>query len=94
MEIFYKSPFRKFVKKQTRPFQLVIEDEIEKIVQNPKIGTTKKGHLSGFQIHKFTFKLQEILIAYRIREANMVFYMIGSHENFYRDLKRYLREVE
>ena len=94
MEIFYKSPFRKFVKKQTRPFQLAIEDEIEKIVQNPEIGTTKKGDLSGFRIYKFIFKLQEILIAYRVTESNIVFYMIGSHENFYRDLKRYLREVE
>jgi len=94
MEIFYKLPFRKFVKKQTRPFQLVIEDEVERIVHDPKIGTTKKGDLTGFQIHKFTFKKQEVLIAYRIIEANILFYMIGSHENFYRDLKRYIREVE
>jgi len=36
MEIFYKSPFRKFVKKQTRPFQLVIEDEVERIVDDLK----------------------------------------------------------
>jgi hypothetical protein len=94
MEIFYRTPFRKSVKKQTRPFQLAFEDEIERIWENPEIGTTKKADLSGFQIYKFSFKLQEILIAYRITEANIVFYMIGPHENFYRDLKRYLREVE
>jgi hypothetical protein len=33
MKILYKPPFRKFVKKQTRPLQLAIEDEIEKIAK-------------------------------------------------------------
>lgn len=94
MEIFYKSPFRKFVKKQTRPFQLVIEDEVERIAHDPEIGTTKKGDLTGFRIHKFTFNKQQVLIAYRVIEADILFYMTGSHENFYRDLNKYIREVE
>jgi len=94
MEIFYKPPFRRFVKKQTRPFQLVIEDEVEKVVTNPGIGKPKKADLSEFQVHKFTFKKQEVLIAYRVIEADILFYMIGPHENFYRDFKKYLREVE
>jgi hypothetical protein len=25
---------------------------------------------------------------------NIIFYSIGTHENFYRDLKRYLKEIE
>ena len=49
METFYKPPFRKFVKKQKRPLQLSIEDEIEKILENPSIGESKKGDLMGFQ---------------------------------------------
>ena len=94
MEIFYKPPFRKFVKKQTRPFQLVIEDEVEEVVANPGIGNSKKGDLSGFRVHKFAFKTQIFLIAYRVMEDDILFYMIGPHENFYRELKRYLKEVE
>ena len=94
MEIFYKPPFRKFVKKQTRPFQLVIEDEVEEVVANPGIGNSKKGDLSGFRAHKFAFKTQKFLIAYRVMEDDILFYMIGPHENFYRELKRYLKEVE
>jgi hypothetical protein len=44
MQIFYKPPFRKFVKRQTRPFQLIIEDEVEKIANNqPQYRRTKKG---------------------------------------------------
>ena len=92
MEIYYKSPFRKYVKKQTRPFQLVIEDEVEKIIRDPELGILKKRDLSGFRVHKFTFKKQLYLIAYSFIEAEILFYQIGTHENFYRQLRRYLRE--
>lgn len=94
MDIFYKSLFKKFVKKQTRPFQLVIEDETEKIINNPEIGEMKKGDLAGFRVHKFAFQKYEYLVAYKLQDNIIVFYMIGTHENFYRDLKRYLKEVE
>ncbi len=92
METFYKSPFRKFVKKQTRPLQLSSEDEIEKILENPSIGESKKGDLLGFRVHKFSFKKQRLLIAYKVSPNEMLFYMVGSHENFYRKLKKYVKE--
>ena len=94
MEIYYKLPFKKFVKKQTRPFQLVIEDEVEKVALNPEIGKSKKGDLRGFRVHKFSFRTQSFLIAYRFQESDIVFFMIGPHKNFYRELKKYLKEVE
>jgi len=94
MGIFYKSAFRKFVKKQSRPFQLVIEDETEEISKNPEIGESKKGDLVGFRVQKFTFQKQQYLIAYKMEDKALIFYMIDTHENFYRELKRYIREVE
>jgi mRNA-degrading endonuclease YafQ of YafQ-DinJ toxin-antitoxin module len=94
MEIFYKSPFKRFVKKKMRPFQLVIEDETEKIINNPEIGEMKKGDLAGFRVHKFAFQKQEYLVVYKLQGNIIAVYMIGTHENFYRDLKRYLKEVE
>ena len=94
MDLLYKPPFRKFVKKQTRPLQLAIEDEIEAISRNPGIGETKKGDLRGFQVHKFEFQRQNLLIAYRVTEQGILFYLIGTHENFYRELKRYSKEIE
>jgi hypothetical protein len=92
MKTFYKPPFRKFVKKQTRPLQLSIEDEIEKILENPSIGESKKGDLLGFRVHKFSFKNQSLLIVYKVSPNEMLFYMVGSHENFYRKLKKYLKK--
>ena len=92
MKPFYKPSFRRFVRKQTRPLQLAIEDEIEKIRENPEVGESKKGDLRGFRVHKFTFRKQRLLIAYRLTESDILFYLMGPHENFYRDLKRYLKE--
>ena len=92
METFYKPPFKKFVKNQARPLQLSIEDEIESIIENPAVGETKKGDLQGFQVHKFAYKKQKLLIAYRVSETEILFYMVGTHENFYRNLKKYLKE--
>jgi len=92
MDIFFKPVFKKFVKKQVRPLQLSIEDEIERIIESPSKGETKKGDLQGYRVHKFAFKQQRFLIAYRILETKVIFYMVGSHENFYRNLKKYLKE--
>jgi mRNA-degrading endonuclease RelE of RelBE toxin-antitoxin system len=92
METFYKPPFRKFVKKQARPLQLSIEDEIEKILENPALGETKKGDLQGFRVHKFPFKKQRLLIAYKVLVNEILFYMVEPRENFYRNLKKYLKE--
>lgn len=94
MNVFYKPAFKKFVKKQPRPFQLVIEDEAEKILKDPEIGEAKKGDLAGFRVHKFVFKKQKYLIALKVKNNDIIFYMIDIHENFYRELKRYIREVE
>lgn len=93
MKCLYKSPFKRFVKKQSRSFQLAIEDEVEKVSDNPQIGEVKSGDLTGFSVHKFKFQRQEYLIAYRLSDNHLIFYMVGTHENFYRDLKRYLKEV-
>ncbi|MBF0329387.1 MAG: type II toxin-antitoxin system RelE/ParE family toxin [Nitrospirae bacterium] len=94
MELLYKTPFKKFVKKQARPFQLVIEDEVDLIKANPSIGISKKQDLAGMNVHKFTFHKQEYLIAYKQTGRVLVFYMIDTHENFYRELKRYIKAEE
>ena len=94
MEMIYKPRFRKFVKKQTRPLQLAVEDEIERIVQDPVIGENKAGDLKRIQVHIFKFQRQSFLIAYRVAGPEIIFYTIGAHENFYRDLKIYLKEIE
>lgn len=94
MNILYKSAFKKFVKKQSRAFQLAIEDEAERIKNAPEIGEAKKGDLAGYRTHKFKFQKEEYLIAYKLQSNCITVFMIDTHENFYRNLKRYIKEVE
>jgi len=93
MDVYFKSPFRKFVKKQPKPFQLVIEDEVDRIIKNPGLGASKKGDLADFRVQKFSYRNQIFLISSRLRESELDFFSVGTHENFYRELKRYVKEV-
>lgn len=99
----YKHPFSRFVKKAHKPLQLAIEDAVEEVCENPKIGQAKVGDLAGIWVYKFKFNRQEYLLAYRpppfedpergdaLELLFIDFYQVGSHEQFYDELKRYLR---
>ena len=89
MTVLQKPSFRKVYKK-LKPNQKVDADSaIDVIITSPEIGTQKKGDLSGVYVYKFKMVGQLTLIAYTFEEENIVltFLAIGSHENFYRDLK-------
>ena len=85
--------FKKYVKKLSRPFQQVILDEVEDILANPDVGELKKGDLAGFRVHKFTLNRQLTLMAYQVENDFLVLYQVGPHENFYKNLKIYLKEM-
>lgn len=100
----YKPPFNFFVKKQHKPLQLAIEDAVEVVCESPGSGEPKVGDLQGIWVHKFKFQNREYLIAYRpptdeelkadgvdIELLLIDFYQVGTHENFYADLKNYLK---
>ena len=91
----YRKPFAQFVKKQSKPFQAAIEDEVLLISENPELGESKTGDLAGIRVYKFKFNRQEYLIAYSHHAETVElllidFYKIGTHENFYTELKKYL----
>lgn len=102
----YKPPFSRFVKKAHKPLQLAIEDAVVEVCDNLEIGESKVGDLAGIWVYKFKFNRQEYLIAYRppalgarcqgvdVELLIIDFYQVGSHENFYDELKRYLKLEE
>ena len=65
--------------------------EFRKIVDNPSIGTEKKGDLREVYIQKFKIQTLQYLLAYRFVGEDLELIMIGPHENYYRDLKNYLK---
>jgi len=91
MKIIQSRSFESKVKKFTEREKKKLDEEIRKILDNPSIGAEKKGDLRGVFVHKFKILTNQYLLAYRLFEENLELIMIGPHENYYRDLKSYLR---
>ena len=81
----------KKVKKMSKAEKDSLDQEIKRIVEVPSIGEEKKGDLRGVFAHKFKLKTTQYLLAYRRVGGDLELVMIGPHENYYRDLKQYLR---
>jgi hypothetical protein len=95
----FKRPFAQYVKKAHKPLQLAIADVVEVVCETPEIGELKVGDLAGMRVYKFRFNRQDYLVAYRAPKKDLPlefliidFYQVGTHENFYNELKQYLRQ--
>ena len=84
MKIYQSRLFEKKVKKMTKAEKEVLDREVR------NIGEEKKGALKGVFVHKFKLKTDVYLLAYRKCGTDLELVMIGSHENYYRNLKSYL----
>lgn len=92
MRIYQSRSFEKKVKKLNGTEKQELDNEIKEIIQNPSVGSEKKGDLRGIFVHKFNLQNQLYLLAYRvIKEESIELIMLGPHENYYRDLKTYLK---
>ena len=65
-----------------------VDGAISRIVRDPAIGEAKKGDLLGVFVYKFKSSGHLILLAYEYDPGTRMLLLLGSHENFYRDLKR------
>ena len=91
MKILQSRAFERKVKKFTKREKKKLDEEIRKILDNPSIGSEKKGDFRGVFVHTFKIQTSQYLSAYRFFRENLELIMIGPHENYYRDLKSYLR---
>lgn len=82
--------FKRAVKRLPKQQKLELDIAIRAIVSDPTIGEAKVGDLTGVRVHKFSLNRQLTLLAYEIigLDAGIKLLAIGSHQNFYRDLKR------
>ena len=67
-----------------------VDDAVVQVAKNPTIGEKKKGDLSELWVYKFKSNIQLYLLGYLIDDGLRLIYLesIGSHENFYRNIKR------
>ena len=91
MKIYQSRLFEKKVKKMSKDEKAALDREVRNIAENPNVGEEKKGDLKGVFVHKFKLKTNLYLLAYRKAGTDLELVMIGSHENYYRDLKSCLK---
>lgn len=67
-----------------------VDGAVSAVADNPDIGEKKKGDLVDLWVHKFRSQGQLWLLGYSRDDGIRMVYLeaVGSHENFYRDLKR------
>ena len=91
MKVLQSRSFERKVKKFTKTQKKKLDQEIRNIIENPSVGSEKKGDLRGVYVHKFKIKTDQFLLAYRFVGQNLELIMLGPHENYYRELKTYLK---
>ena len=92
MKIYQSRLFEKKVKKMTKTEKEALDREVRNIAENINIDEEKKGDLKGVFVRKFKINTNLYLLAYIKCGADLELVMIGSHENYHRDLKNYLKD--
>jgi mRNA-degrading endonuclease YafQ of YafQ-DinJ toxin-antitoxin module len=92
MQIVQTRQFKQAVKKLTPNQKSELDQAIKTIASDPVVGEQKKGDLDFLWVYKFRMNNQLTLLAYSFEESvlTLTLLALGSHENFYRDIKRTL----
>ncbi len=69
-----------------------LDDAIRTIMVDPTVGTAKSGDLQGVQVYKYKIDNNLFLLAYEVDGSILYLYTLGSHQNFYRELSKYLHQ--
>lgn len=82
--------FKRSLKKLHSNQKKTLDKAIKALVKEPNLGEPKKGDLVGVSVYKFNIDKQQVLLAYQYIKIKkeIILLTLGSHENFYRDLKR------
>ena len=89
MRLLVTPSFVRATKRLHTPQKLELDAALRIISADPSVGEAKVGDLVGIRVYKFRISNQQCLLGYRILdEQSLKLLTLGSHENFYRDLKR------
>lgn len=83
--------FKKAVKKLSPNQKKELDTAVKALMAKPGIGEQKKGDLAFLRVYKFKMNKQLTLLGYSFDDGTLTLELmaLGSHENFYRDIKRH-----
>ena len=84
--------FKKVVKKLNTRQKKALDIAVKALVEEPALGERKKGNLAFLRVYKFKMSKQLTLLGYSFDDGTLTLELLvlGTHENFYRDVKRRL----
>ena len=82
--------FKKAVKKLKPNQKSELDIAVKELIEEPTLGKQKKGNLAFIRVYKFKMNKQLTLLGYGFDNGTLILELMafGSHENFYRDIKR------
>ena len=90
MKVIQSGVFSRTIKKLKKNEKKALDKAVKKIIEKSDIGKMKKGDLAGVRVHKYKHANKQYLLGYRYDSGELLLTLLalGSHENFYRDLKK------
>jgi mRNA-degrading endonuclease RelE of RelBE toxin-antitoxin system len=82
--------FKKAVKKLKPNQKKDLDNAVKELLEDPLLGEQKRGDIAFLRVYKFKMIKQLTLLGYSYNEGVLTLELmaLGSHENFYRDIKR------
>ncbi|NCV84818.1 MAG: type II toxin-antitoxin system RelE/ParE family toxin [Oxalobacteraceae bacterium] len=88
VQVLQSAAFSRAYKKLHKNQKADVDAAVDVIVKSPDLGEPKRGDLAGVYVYKFKSQNQLMLLAYEYDPKTRMLLLLGSHENFYRNLKR------
>jgi mRNA-degrading endonuclease YafQ of YafQ-DinJ toxin-antitoxin module len=88
IQVIQSSAFARGYKKLHQRQKQDVDAAVNVVIADPHAGELKRGDLAGVYVYKFKSQTQLMLLAYEFDPKTRHLLLLGSHENFYRELKR------
>lgn len=88
MRIVQTPTFAREAKRLHAQEKAALDAAVRCVARDPLVGEAKVGDLVGVRVYKFRINKNLTLLAYEVDGDTIILLALGSHENFYRDLKR------
>lgn len=94
-EVRFLPPAAKFIKKlKDKKLKMLYQEAVDKIREDHTIGEIKTGDLSGIYGYDIYYNRTNYELAYTVeyqKDKVIIVIMAGTRENFYDQLKQYMR---
>lgn len=94
IQVLQTPTFKKAVKRLQKNQKKELDQAIKIVMADPLLGEQKKGDLVFLRVYKFQMVKQLTLLGYSYQDGavSLELLYVGSHENFYRDIKSIIKK--